>query len=118
MNSKSVISEKRLWRDEPTLEELINYLKLPIAVDLIFNKLKEVPRKMLRINIDDPYLAFKGYVLEGNRYEFPSLDKSKENSTVSKIGRNKPCPCGSGKNISDAMGKLYDNAKYTKKLIR
>jgi SEC-C motif len=104
LNSYKVISETKLWSEEPTLEGFLKYLKSPIAVDRILSNLKEVPRKNIIISKDDPYLAFEDYVLEGNPYDFSALNKSKGSYFGKKVGRNKPCPCGSGKKYKKCHG--------------
>ncbi|MCY8102553.1 SEC-C domain-containing protein [Bacillus haynesii] len=105
LNTTSVISEAKLWSEEPTLEGLLEYLQSPIAVGGVLEKLKEVPREIPLIDKDDPHLAFKDYVLEENPYDFAVLSKYKDSYQGEKVGRNKPCPCGSGKKFKKCHGK-------------
>jgi len=104
LNSTSIISETKLWSGEPTLEGLLEYLKSPIAVSGIMEKLKEVSREVPLINKDDPHLAFNDYILEGNPYDFAALSKYKGSYQGNKVGRNNQCPCGSGKKFKKCHG--------------
>jgi hypothetical protein len=102
--SRNVISQHKLWIGEPKVEDLIKYLETPITIEGILRKLTEVPRKNLIINEDDPHLAFQDFVLSGNPFDFAALNNSKGSYLGEKVGRNEPCPCGSGKKFKKCHG--------------
>ncbi|MGG0521020.1 SEC-C domain-containing protein [Priestia aryabhattai] len=104
-NSTSILNEVKLWSGEPELEDLINYLRSPIATGKIIEKLKEVPRPIFTINEDDPRLAFFDYVLEENPYDLAAFSQQKGSYQGKKVGRNKPCPCGSNKKFKKCHGE-------------
>ncbi|MEQ6050781.1 SEC-C domain-containing protein [Lysinibacillus capsici] len=103
--SRNVISQQKLWTGEPKIKDLINYLKCPITIEGLLNKLAEVPRKNVIINEDDPHLAIQDFVLDGNPFDFAALSKSKGSYLGEKVGRNDPCPCDSGKKFKKCHGQ-------------
>ncbi|AIQ33779.1 hypothetical protein R50345_03405 [Paenibacillus sp. FSL R5-0345] len=103
--SREVISQQNLWIGEPKIEDLISYLKCPITIEGLMSKLTEVPRQNVIINEDDPHLAFQDFVLNENPFDFAALSKSKGSYLGEKVGRNQPCPCGSGKKFKKCHGQ-------------
>lgn len=105
LNSTNILNEVKLWSGEPKLEDLLNYLRSPIAIRNVVGKLKEVPRPIYIINEDDPRLAFLDYVLEENPYDLAAFSQHKGSYRGKKVGRNQPCPCGSNKKFKKCHGK-------------
>jgi hypothetical protein len=62
------VGEDILWEGEPTVERFIDYLKMPIAMERIFNCLEEVPRPLFLINDDDYPIAMQDFYLSANPY--------------------------------------------------
>lgn len=62
--STEILGNYKLWENKPTINELVEFLKLPIAIKGILAGLKEVPRGILRIEKDDPKIAFQDFTLD------------------------------------------------------
>ena len=74
----------------------------------IYNLIKrpiESPPKSSAIEIHKDISAFKHSKSTGNAENNRGKRTKKEPITVSKVGRNKPCPCGSGKKYKKCHGR-------------
>ncbi|BBH22568.1 hypothetical protein Back11_39130 [Paenibacillus baekrokdamisoli] len=101
--SRNVISQQKLWNSEPNIEDFIKYLKCPITIEGLINKLTEVPRQNQIINEADPHLAFQDFVLNGNPFDFAALSKSKGSYLGKKLVEMKPALAVVVRNSKDVM---------------
>lgn len=102
------VFKRNLWINKyPTVAEFKEYLKCPIAIEPYVDCYKETYKPIPKVNEDDYNILFFDYDLIKDPYEFlyKAAESSNEQIKSIKIGRNEPCPCGSGKKYKRCCGK-------------
>lgn len=86
-------SSLSLWKGNyPTVDEFVDFLKSPKTVEPYLQNLKSKYRPIAKITEDDYNILFLDMFL--SKYPFKDLA---EDFVYIDVGRNDPCPCGSGK---------------------
>ncbi|MBS4217492.1 hypothetical protein KHA96_04095 [Bacillus sp. FJAT-49711] len=79
-----------LWKGtEPDIEDLLDYLKTPVAMKGFYKKLEEVPRPLVIFDEDDPRIAFMDFSLKENPISVNEISK-KQPKQISNKTTNKP----------------------------
>lgn len=98
---------KKLWKKTyPTVEEFKTYLKCPEAIKTFVNSYEEIWRPSVKMSEGDYNIGYLDYNLINDPFENVNIEMFESaNPTNNKVGRNEPCPCGSGKKYKKCCGK-------------
>ena len=110
------LSSANQYKEAPMLKRLVKAGKLPSVDDII----KEDPEPKIEPESEtkleeDIKLAEEKENNQKMNYKHPLVSESNQNKTPTdkpfirnkpKIGRNEPCPCGSGKKYKQCHGRL------------